>query len=353
MVHSWENGQRKPLLQHLKEEYGTVKKNLMAVIPHKYLQGGSDVLAFITYGTHCIALHANAITNFDRICYLLGQRNKRETIREIRKSRLLLDHKAECLIVLSYSKPHFIYELSSSSSFPSYLPLGILDVLPEDIVTEAQTHAYRIHVGTYTKALSRSPQAFCPYGENISSKHFHALTNIPVELYAVRMNSCVLMKTVSVDIRDLRNTALFFRQNSLILGMKKACKNMLELFDAMLVYQAEYFYDSKAQLLRLPCVPSIRHHETSRVKVKKIPVSFPPSDKKIATVEEALNWTTKAEADALICDHFPDNVEGKQKELFKRFQTARAEYHATDFAPGTCYVKDGVAHCFLPYIPRF
>ena len=338
-VRSESRGKVIPLLEHLKHKYGKVDLAALAIMPHNFIQGSSEVLGWFIYATSYVAVHSKFISDLDTVGCFLGKIEKSDVEKEIRHSQLMLDREEKSLVIWSSSKPMFRFK---NKDVP-FFPLGIFHVLPDENITEAKKNRHRIHIGSYEEALPRTPCA-SPYGKRSSPGHFYALTHIPIEYYAVQKDGCTLNKTLYIDLRDLRNLTAYFEHSALIYGAQKGCSNILQLFDAMRLFQGQWFFDSKRDLIFLPCLPCVG---SKRVRLHKLHISGKRTH--ITKIEDVLAWTSREERQAFLRKHFPDCEADGEEELAKRFKAARSE-STGPYCPGSCIVKNNVAHCFLPNI---
>ena len=155
-------------------------------------------------------------------------------------------------------------------------------------------------------------------------------------------DGCVLKKTLYMDLRDLRNLIPYFEHSTLIYGVHKGCSNILQLFDAMRLFQGQWFFDSKRDLIFLPCLPCVGD---KGVGVHRLPVYGPREH--ITNIEDVLSWTSREERRAFLKKQLPESKVDAEVELAKRFKAARSE-SAGPWCPGRCIVKNNVAQCFLP-----
>lgn len=326
-----------PILEHLKQKYGKVDMALLAILPHNFIQGSNEVLGWFMYDNSYVSIHSKYISNFETVGCQLGKLDKKDVENEIRHSQLILDRELKSVVIWSFSKPMFRFK---NKDVP-FFPLGIFHVLPDETITEAKKNRYRIHVGSYEEALPHTPCA-SPYGTESSPAHFYALTHIPIEYYAVERDGCTLKRTLYIDLRDLRNLTPYFEHSNLMYGKQKGCSGILQLFDAMRIFQGQWFFDTKRDLIFLPCLPRVGN---KRVGLHRLP--FYGQNMHITNIEDALTWTSREERLRFLKKHFPDSECDGEEELAKRFKAARSECTGP-WCPGRCIVRNNVAQCFLP-----
>lgn len=140
------------------------------------------------------------------------------------------------------------YRFGNPSVF--YYPLGWHQVLPTWVEEEVRRKGWRVSFPPSDPDCDG--QALDPY---LSDGFLRKLTHVPVECYSVGEKHAVLEKTVQVDLREFRNLGLFFRYQEQLFGSEdRACRNVLELFDAMLATKALWHVDPLEEVICLPCI---------------------------------------------------------------------------------------------------
>jgi hypothetical protein len=227
-----------------------------------------DALFYIQFGEERVAIKPTHIEHFHTFSYWMGVYGDRNPLDILRK----LGHwsinelKPGCQSFVNCSlirESPYHYKNESLH----YFPMGWHQVLPIDILQEAKKNHWRIEVGPFSKCPKESvPDLYCSNG------YMCHLTQIPVNLYSVGEEESQLEKTVHVDIRDFRNMYLFFRhQIELFKSEGRACRSLLDLFDAMLATKAQWYVDSRNELIYLPCIekPPERFYRLLKLKLHK------------------------------------------------------------------------------------
>ena len=148
-----------------------------------------------------------------------------------------------------------------------YFPLGWHHVLPPDVMDEARERCWRIRIPDFEECANGEGEHPDPYR---SDGFLRTLTEIPVQCYSISEEVVSLEKTLKVDLRDFRDMHVFFRYQEQLFGAEdRACRTVLDLFDAMLATKARWKVDSMEELIYLPCIRRPPEDFYRIVKIKR------------------------------------------------------------------------------------
>ena len=197
-----------------------------------------------------IPVKSSEVESFPSFAFQLGVAGDRDPLKAIRSAGrwTLKEPRGQEAFVECELARRSPYRFGNPSVF--YFPLGWHQVLPAFVEKEFQGKRWRVRFPPSDPHCDG--QALDPY---LSDGFVRKLTQIPVECYSIGEKQVVLEKTVRVDLRDFRNLRLFFRYQEQLFGSEdRACRNALDLFDAMLATKALWHVDPVEEVFYLPCI---------------------------------------------------------------------------------------------------
>ena len=251
------------LPDYIKERGASLKD--VVLLPVKIVPNDTkDALFYVKFAEERIPVKSTQIDHFQTFCYWIGVYGDCSPIDVLRK----LGHWSvnestpnkifvECRLIRESP-----YHFKNESLY--YFSLGWHQVLPLHILDQAKRNGWRLEMAPFSKCKGESlSDIYCSNG------YLCHLTNIPINYYSIGEEESRLEKTVYVDIRDFRNMYIFFQhQIQLFCSEGRACRSLLDLFDAMLATKARWHVDTRNELIYLPCIekPPERFYRLIKMK---------------------------------------------------------------------------------------
>ena len=246
-------GTPQSLISHIKAISGDEENfNLkdMIVLPASYMpEVGGDLLFVLNYRGYKIDVHSYEIPRLDELIAWHAWDGWKSLIQTL--------HNGEwCLHISEDTNASYLsfYGKRYGNKVCPMLAFSMFDVLPIDVMEQVKKNRWRIVMENPDKALrglvNRSTGKASLYADGMCAS---LLMAIPLACYSVVTGDRV--KTICVDVRDLRN--IYFPSTRLKVESPNfsACTTTLDLFDAMLAHGKMWSVDVENDLLYLPYLP--------------------------------------------------------------------------------------------------
>lgn len=135
---------------------------------------------------------------------------------------------------------------------PRMIGFGIYNILPADVVQEAESNSWRIEVLNPGQDSHRRHETV-QESETYPDPHCAStLMNIPVVFRDISLHSANIVKRKYVDMRKLRNIELIQIIGLFDHGSNNVCQDTSQLFDAMIM--SGFLWSVKEDKIYLPCL---------------------------------------------------------------------------------------------------
>ena len=320
----------------------------LIILPPSYMHGLEDDLLFVlNYRGNKIDIHLNDIEDKDEIFKLNAWNEKEHMLKTLQKGEW-------CLHVSDDGQSGYITVYGRRYGYVNVPMLGfsMYDIIPNDIMDDVRKNKWRIAIDNPDRALSNLKGMHNQSEVYVDKRCASLLMEIPLACYSVVTGDRV--KTIKIDIRDLRNVyfpstfgrKVRHRQNAV------PCISPQDLFDAMLYYGRLWYFDKNNDLLYLPHLPRLigqsgmklvevshDHLKEEDILLRKTIISLLhhlPHDSQRYILSEALPLSRCKDDKVLIT------------EMIKRVE---ASGWGDTFKAGSCFMAGKKMLCMLPTPP--